>query len=219
MNLFGSHDANRIGSYIVNRGIGSFREWGEYFGLSQALGNPQYNVRKPNKEEFRLQKLLAIMQMTYVGAPFIYYGDEIGMWGANDPCSRKPMIWDDIVYEDEVYLPDQSRRSPDKVERNMDMFAHYQKLIKIRNENRALRLGSYKTLIADDDKNIFVFEREYEGEKFIVAFNNSNSVQTISIPTSEINFSDVLNGGNYNVSKNHVSLDIDGKWAAILKKI
>ncbi|MCK4287718.1 MAG: hypothetical protein KAW86_00810, partial [Bacteroidales bacterium] len=38
-NLFGSHDANRIGSHIVNRGIGNFRNWGQYFGLSQAANN------------------------------------------------------------------------------------------------------------------------------------------------------------------------------------
>jgi len=91
-NLFGSHDSNRVGSHIVNRGIGSFRDWGKYFNLSQAANNPDYKVRKPNAEEVQLQKLFAIFQMTYVGSPMIYYGDEVGMWGANDPDDRKPMI-------------------------------------------------------------------------------------------------------------------------------
>jgi cyclomaltodextrinase / maltogenic alpha-amylase / neopullulanase len=218
MTLFGSHDVNRIGSYIVNRGIGLFRNWGKYYGISKAIDNPEYDVRKPNEEEYHLQKLLVIMQMTYVGAPMIYYGDEIGMWGANDPCCRKPMIWDDIDYADEVCIPNQSMRTPDKVEGNMDLFAHYQQLIKIRNENRALCLGTYETLITDDDKNIFVFEREYEGEKIIVAFNNSNLIQTVSIPCNDVNFSDLLNGGEYKAADNILSLEIDGKWAAILKK-
>ena len=35
--------------------------------------------------------------MTYVGAPMIYYGDEVGMWGADDPSCRKPMLWDDLM--------------------------------------------------------------------------------------------------------------------------
>ena len=78
------------------------------------------------------------MQMTYVGAPMIYYGDEIGMWGANDPDCRKPMIWEDIEYEDEIYNPDGSKRKADKVSQNTDLHAHYKKLISIRNNNVAL---------------------------------------------------------------------------------
>ena len=35
--------------------------------------------------------------MTYRGAPMIYYGDEVGMWGADDPHDRKPMIWDNLT--------------------------------------------------------------------------------------------------------------------------
>ncbi|MDH5433765.1 MAG: glycoside hydrolase family 13 protein, partial [Gammaproteobacteria bacterium] len=120
-NLFGSHDSNRIGSHIVNSGIGNFRNWGKYFGLSQAANNPDYQVRKPNEQETRLQKLFVILQMTYVGAPMIYYGDEVGMWGANDPDTRKPMLWPDIHYVDEIYLPNGQKRPEsmiDKVEIN-----------------------------------------------------------------------------------------------------
>ena len=216
MNLFDSHDVNRISSYIVNRGIGLFRNWNKYSNISKAIDNPEYNVRKPNEEDIHLQKLLVIMQMTYVGAPMIYYGDEIGMWGSNDPDCRKPMIWNDIDYEDETYLPNQSTRTPDKVEQNLDLFAHYQKLIKIRKEHKSLQFGTYKTLIADNEKNIFVFEREYEDEKIIVAFNNSDKKQVVKIPCEDKKFTDLLNGGNYDVSKTFLTLEIDRKWGAIL---
>ncbi len=218
MSLFGSHDVNRIGSYIVNRGMGHFRNWGQYFGLSKAIDNPKYNVRKPNEHEVHLQKLLAIMQMTYVGAPLIYYGDEIGMWGANDPCCRKPMVWNDIKYEDEVGLPNQSSRKPDKVDRNMSLFAHYQKLIKMRNNYKALQIGTFKTLTADDQKNVFVFERVYNNEKIIVAFNNSTDNQTIEITTNDKEFEDLLNGGVFKASNNKFEVEIKGKWGAILLK-
>ena len=80
-NLFGSHDSNRLGSYILNRGIGKYRNWGEYFNLSQASSNKNYNTSKPGKEEIRLQKLFILFQMTNVGAPMVYYGDEVGKWG------------------------------------------------------------------------------------------------------------------------------------------
>ena len=216
-NLFGSHDANRIGSHIVNRGIGNFRNWGQYFGLSQAANNPKYSVRKPTEEDIRLQKLFVIMQMTYVGAPMIYYGDEVGMWGANDPDCRKPMLWKDINYADEVYNPDGSKRKPDKVEINDDLFLHYKKLINIRNNNKALQVGSYKTLMADDDKDVFVFEREYKGQIVIVAINNSHSEVVIEIPNAlNEHYNDVLNNREYNTKDDTLKLSVNRKWGAIL---
>lgn len=216
MNLFGSHDVNRISSGIVNRGIGLMRNWGEYFGISKAIDNPNYNVRKPNDYEIHLQKLLVVMQMTYVGAPMIYYGDEIGMWGSNDPDCRKPMIWDDIEYDVETYLPNQTQREPDSVAPNFDIYNFYKKLISIRNSHKSLQLGSYKTLIADNDKNIFSFEREFENEKIIVAFNNSDNKQIVEIPYTEGAFSDLLNGGEYDVAKEFLTVEIEEKWASIL---
>jgi len=193
-NLFGSHDSNRIGSHIVNRGIGNFRNWGEYFNTSNALNNSKYSTRKPQAEDIELQKLFAIMQMTYVGAPMIYYGDEVGMWGGNDPDCRKPMVWDDINFKSEIFNADGSKHEPDKVEINHSLYAHYKKLIHIRNENLSLQLGTYKTLLTDDKKGILIFERTYGDQKLIVVINNSNTEQIIEI--SELKgkcFNDLLN--------------------------
>lgn len=217
-NLFGSHDANRIGSHIVNRGVGNFRSWGEYFGKSQAANNPKYSVRKPNAEELQLQKLFVIMQMTYVGAPMVYYGDEVGMWGGNDPDCRKPMVWDDIAYADEVYNVDGSKRTPDRVEVNKDLQAHYKKLVEIRRSNPALQLGSIKTLIADDAKDVYVFEREYMGRRLIVALNNSSKAQTVSVAgVSGRQMKDLLNGQSYSSAKGRLTLSISPKWGAIVR--
>ncbi|MCK4663630.1 MAG: alpha-glucosidase C-terminal domain-containing protein [Bacteroidales bacterium] len=217
-NLFNSHDVNRIGSYIVNRGIGNFRNWGEYYGLSKAAENPEYSVRKPNEEEIKLQKLFIIMQMTYVGAPMIYYGDEVGMWGANDPDCRKPMVWDDIQYADEVYNPDGSvRNKADKVEINYDLFAHYKKLIQIRNNHKALQLGDFKTLITDDKKEIYAFSRNYKNETVIVVLNNSNSLQDVTLELEEnAEWKDLLNDTVFHTSNKKIELNIDRKWGVIL---
>ncbi|NUM71833.1 MAG: glycoside hydrolase family 13 protein, partial [Ignavibacteriaceae bacterium] len=70
-NLFGSHDANRIGSHIVNRDLARYRYWGNYFNVSKG-DNPSYNTRKPDAAEKQIQKLFVILQMTSVGAPMIY---------------------------------------------------------------------------------------------------------------------------------------------------
>jgi len=216
-NLFGSHDANRIGSHIVNSGVGNFRSWGEYFGKSQASQNPAYKVRKPNADELQIQKLFVIMQMTYVGAPMVYYGDEVGMWGGNDPDCRKPMIWDDVKYADEVYSFDGSKRSPDKVEVNRDLLAHYKKLIAIRNASKELQLGSYTTLVADDAKDVFVFERSYNGQRTIVALNNSSSEQLVEVSVKGKKLTDMLNGNSYGVANGKALLKLAPKWGAVVK--
>ena len=215
-NLFGSHDSNRIGSHIVNRGIGNFRDWGKYFNTSVALNNPNYSTRKPQAKDIALQKLFVIMQMTYVGAPMVYYGDEAGMWGGNDPDSRKPMIWPDIRFEDEVYNADGTTHTPDKVEINSSLFEHYKKLIHIRKENPALQQGTYKTLLADNKKDLLVFERRYKGESIIVVLNNSSREAEIALPELKGQcYKDLLSSKEFKASS---KIAVDGKWGLVLAK-
>lgn len=189
-NLFGSHDANRIGSHIVNADLGSYRNWGEYFGLSKGE-NKNYNPRKPNEDEYAIQRLFAVFQMTYVGAPMLYYGDEAGMWGANDPDCRKPMVWDDIQYDDERFLPDQTLRAPDKVEVNSGPLEHYKKLIAIRNAHPELQTGSIETLLTDDKQDIYGFRRSLGGSFIDVFLNNSSESGVVNI---EGKYTDLLSG-------------------------
>ncbi len=215
-NLFGSHDSNRIGSHIVNRGIGNFRDWGTYFQLSQVSQNPAYQVRKPNAEELRLQKLFVIFQMTYVGAPMVYYGDEVGMWGANDPDDRKPMIWDDIRYEDEVTNPDGSLRPADKVAVNRQLQQHYRLLIQLRQQLPALRLGDYQTLLVDDQRELYGFERRHQQQRVRVLLNNSEQPQQITLPKAQANWQDALSQLAISQNGDTIQLTIPAKWGAVL---
>ena len=208
MNLFGSHDANRIASHIVNRGIGRYGDWGAYYHLSKAISNPAYSVRKPAAEEIALQKFFVIFQMTYPGAPMIYYGDEVGMWGGNDPDCRKPMVWQDIAYEPESTNPDGSLREPDTVAVNTDLLAFYRKMIGIRKEHPALLNGSYRTVLADDDRGLVVFERAAGTERMWVVLNNGRTSQRVRLDGEWL---DLLNGGD------HMGwVDVSPTWGAIL---
>lgn len=218
-NLFGSHDANRVGSHIVNRGIGHFRDWGAYFGTSQATSNPDYDVRKPNAEERRLQKLFAIFQMTYVGAPMIYYGDEVGMWGANDPDNRKPMVWPDIDYDDEQTNPDGSLRTPDPVAVDETLLAHYRRLIRLRRAHPALSVGRYETVIADDENSILAFAREHDRERIIVVLNNADAPQSVVVPAGrDARFTELLSGTPVDGGRDGVELRLPARWGAILRR-
>ena len=180
-NLFGSHDTDRIGSHIVNRDKEHASDWNAYFAFSK-VESGQYDPRKPTDEELEAQKLFAVFQMTYVGAPMIYYGDEAGMWGANDPDCRKPMVWDDMDYEDEAHLPDGTRKAnPDKVAFNRDLHAHYRRLIGLRNELEPLRIGSFETLVTDDVQGIYAFRRKAGDNEVVVVLNNSKEEQTVDL--------------------------------------
>ena len=86
--------------------------------------------------------MLLIHQFTDIGAPHIFYGDEVGMWGADDPDCRKPMVWKDIKYEDETHTPFGKLRKPDKVEQDTALLSFYKKLINIRKENPVLMFGN-----------------------------------------------------------------------------
>ena len=210
--LFGRGSEEAL--FLVNKGIENFRNWGSYFNTSIALNNTNYSTRKPNTEDLALQKLFVIMQMTYLGAPMIYYGDEVGMWGGNDPDCRKPMLWDDIEFEDEVFGADGNKHEPDAVAINQDLFNHYKKLIQIRNQNIALQLGTYNTLLTDDEKEILIFERIYQNQKIIVVINNSDIEQTLHIPELKGKcFEDILN--NKKVKNNPV---VSSKWGMVLRE-
>ncbi|MFC3153951.1 glycoside hydrolase family 13 protein [Gilvimarinus japonicus] len=215
-NLFGSHDSNRIGSHIVNRGFMNFRDWSEYHQLSQVSQNPDYKVRKPNQKELELQKLFVILQMTYVGAPMVYYGDEVGMWGANDPGNRKPMVWDDIAYSDETYLPNGEKRAADNVAVNDDLLRFYKTLISVRRTHPALNIGHYKTLLADDEKGIFAFERRYKNERIWVVINASGRAQNVRLP-SQANATDLISGATIANDEGVLSLSLAVSQGLVLK--
>ena len=172
-NLFGSHDTHRVASHMVNAEIGNYRDWGEFFEQSKAT-NPKYNARKPNAQELKRLKLMVLFQMTYIGAPMIYYGDEVGMWGGNDPCCRKPMVWDDLTYSPEAINPTGvPRGAPDTVEQERALFDHYRTLVKLRRSSPALLRGDFNVVKIDDAASVFGFRRSLGNEEAVVVFMNS----------------------------------------------
>lgn len=216
-NLFDSHDTQRIASQIVNKDFWNVRDWSNFFEKSKG-DKLEYHTTKPYEEDYQIQKLMAIFQMTYLGAPMIYYGDEAGMWGANDPCCRKPMVWDDIKYEPEAELPDGSlREHSDIVEFDRDIFNHYKKLIHIRNEHPALQIGDYTTLLIDDENNLYIFERKDESESILVAINNDSESHTVKL-NSDCNkeFFDLLNEEEIKIENGLLEFSIPAKWGRII---
>ncbi|MDI9404404.1 MAG: alpha-glucosidase C-terminal domain-containing protein [Limnohabitans sp.] len=133
-----------------------------------------YNGSKPSDEAYRRALLAVAVQMTYLGAPMIWYGDEVGMWGSDDPFCRKPMLWADLPPNDD---PEERIRE--------GHLAAYRALVRLRGESPALRRGAFRTLLADESRNLWVFERALGDERVLVVLNGSNKQQTVELPESE----------------------------------
>jgi glycosidase len=141
------------------------------------------------------------MQMTYVGAPMVYYGDEVGMWGGNDPDCRKPMVWEDIEYKAEVHGPQGTLHDADIVEVNRELINHYKKLIHIRNENPELQTGEYRTWLTDDDRGLFGFERVLPGSRILIVINNSSDKLSVTLPgMTEACLRDLISGKEFSTN-------------------
>lgn len=176
MNLFDSHDTNRMASHIVNGQRKKYHNWGEYFGWSRAE-NKDYLTRKPNEKERKIQKMILAFMACYPGAPMMYYGTEAGMWGANDPDCRKPMVWKELKYETEKYKADGNLSGvEDDPNFDANFFNFCKTLLQFRKDQTVLHSGKYKTLITDDEKGIFGFERSNSEDLVIALFNSGNQV-------------------------------------------
>jgi glycosidase len=173
-NLVGSHDATRIGSAVANPDGKKFSDWGAYFNWSQKSNNIDYNARKPTDKQLEKQKLIAAFQILYLGSPMIYYGDEAGMWGSNDPDCRKPMVWSDKEYDSETFNPNQSKHEADKVDFNTDLFNWYKKFIALRNQYNSIRIGNFTTIETNDAGKTYAFSRKLGNQEVIVVINRSD---------------------------------------------
>lgn len=217
-NLLNSHDTDRLSSMIKNPDRKYDRDGNE--------NNKVYNPGKPNKKEFEKQKLIVAFQMTFLGAPFIYYGDEVGMWGADDPHDRKPMIWDELNYDLEVI--DESSGfgtgyGSYDVLQNKDLLSWYKKVISIRNNSNAIKKGDQRFLYVSNDTRTFAFERTYLDEKIICAFNLDDEAISFTVPIEEdkIIFTELISGSVIKVNDDRKGdshlINIPGKTVQVYK--
>jgi 4-alpha-glucanotransferase len=106
-------------------------------------------------------KLAVLMQMTFVGVPCVYYGDEIGMQGLRDPFNRKPYTWRCI---------------------DPDLLGFYKKAIALRNSTDCLKTGDFNILYADND--VLVYKRQINKAKDVFGKPSQNGAAVCCINRS-----------------------------------
>ena len=99
------------------------------------------------------------VQMTWVGAPTVYYGDEAGVCGFTDPDSRRIYPWG---------------------QENRELVEFHKEMIRIHKREKPLRTGSLKML--SWSSNVLAYARFQEGEQIIVVLNNSKELKEVTIP-------------------------------------
>lgn len=150
-----------------------------------------------------------IMQMTWPGAPTLYYGDEAGLCGFTDPDNRRTYPWG---------------------RENRDLINFYREMIQIHRKSLALRKGSIKMLKAEPD--LLAYGRFWGNEQIVVIINNSDHLKEVRVPVWQ---AEVAEGHNmarvmysyedgyigefeeYIVKEGNISLMMGKKSAIVLK--
>ncbi len=154
-NITGNQDRGRFISYAG--GALKYDEDAKVAGWTR-------DVEVGNDTAYRKSAMLFAFITTIPGIPVIYYGDEIGMPGANDPDNRRMMQFDNL--------------KPKQIQlRNVA-----EKLIKFRRNSMPLIFGDFKFIFVN--KNIMAYQRTYFGQIVIVVFNNSNKSKNLSLKLS-----------------------------------
>ena len=102
--------------------------------------------------------LAVVWLFTWPGVPCIYYGDEVGLDGNNDPFCRKPFPWE-------------------KEKQDAGLLALYQRLAKLRHRTQALRHGGCQVIYAED--NVVVFVRVLKQQRVLVAINRGEPCEVV----------------------------------------
>ena len=116
-------------------------------------------------------KLAVLFQMTFVGMPCVFYGDEKGMTGVLEEEYRHPMPWNN---------------------KESELQSFYRQATHLRQQYTALRRGNFRMIFAGRDGGMVHYTREIAGEVIGVMMNRSNDSVNVSIP-GEILWQEQLN--------------------------
>lgn len=173
MSMSASHDTPRLLSCFYNKG--------KYKYKVKPTDNPKTLTGKPSQETFRRVKNFLVFQYGFVGSPQIWAGDEMGMWGTDDPDCRKPLWWPDITFEPETQNPFHPNSTKEKVAVGFqkEWFEWYKKLISIRKQHACLRVGSL-TFLPQSEGGCIGYERSLHDETIVVLINHQGRKHKLS---------------------------------------
>ncbi len=152
----------------------------------------------------RRLRLAVLLQMTFPGAPTVFYGDEVGVTGGDDPYNRGTYPWADLGGE------------PD-----LDLLTDFKRYIALRNDHVVLRRGSIGAPI-HLDANVIVWLRRLGDQIAIVATNNADAVRqvTLTVPADLAGaaFIDALGGTRIDAAASSLVVDVPALGGVVLMR-
>ena len=204
MNTSSTHDTPRL--------LTDFYNPNKYKFQANPGENKDYKTGKPDAETYKRLQLYLVHLFTTIGAPQIWNGEEMGMWGADDPNPRKPLMWKELKFDPETRSNIQpGPKTYDKVAFNQVQFDFYKKLISIRKDNPVLSSGDILWMAASG--KTLVYKRFDSTDAVIVIFNLESTQQSFVVP-KDASWTDLLT--NKKVIGN--SIVVKSLSAAVLKK-
>jgi len=130
-------------------------------------------------------KLALTCLLTLRGIPVLYYGDELGMPGGNDPDNRRdyPGGWPGD--------PRNGFTAAGRTPQQNDVFEHTRKLAHLRESMPALREGSLLTLLVDEQQ--WAYARRSGSQTIVVVLNNARKTVSLQVPLSGLALADGAN--------------------------
>jgi cyclomaltodextrinase / maltogenic alpha-amylase / neopullulanase len=147
-------------------------------------------------------KLAVLFQVTYPGSPTIYYGDEVGVTGGDDPYNRATYPWEDLGGK------------PDNA-----LLADFKQLFRLRNDLAVLRRGSIDAPIYIDE-NVIVLLRRLGDTHAVIAMNNAATPKQISVrmpvALADATLRDALSNQSVDVVARELSFTIPASFGRVL---
>ncbi|MEH7347987.1 glycoside hydrolase family 13 protein [Gottfriedia acidiceleris] len=135
--------------------------------------------------------LLYVFLFTFFGTPCIYYGDEIGLQGGNDPECRSCMLWDKTQY-------------------NLSIFDSIKKLMSIRNKYSVLENDGEFNWVQTDQLDTVMYERKNTQFHFLIIINNSSEKQSVKVPINlgKKRITNLWNGEQFATESDSIGVDL-----------
>ncbi|HVX45982.1 MAG TPA: alpha-amylase family glycosyl hydrolase, partial [Mycobacteriales bacterium] len=190
MNLLGTHDTARL-------------RW----MLTPGQNNPADREDDPQNVAVGVEKerVAATLQFTLPGMPSIYYGDEVGVTGSDDPDNRRTFPW----------------TANGAAGGNHDLLDLYESLSRMRASHAVFRDGDVSFLLSDDAHQTLAFASRTAGDAALVVVNRGSSARTVSVPTASVLrdgvlLQDALAPGQVRTDHGRATVSVPAMSAAVL---
>lgn len=183
MNFLGTHDTSRILTVLGADGVPDSKDDRASYRLSPAQ----------RAKGLALVRLASLLLFTFPGAPTIYYGDEAGMEGCEDPFNRGAYPWG---------------------QEDLALKSHFSLLGTLRRQYAALQRGTIRWLYTSGP--LMAFARELPGQRTVTVVNASAEAHRLTLPWDSTDAADCLSGMQFHTADGLLTLDLAPRQGLLL---